>query len=43
MEETREAKLTELREKKLKAETLTLIDNELGKLEKELENEALVK
>ena len=43
MEETRENKLAELRAKKLKAETLTLIDKELGELEKELEDEVLAK
>ena len=43
MEETRENKLAELREKKGQAEILTLIDSELGRLEKELENETLVK
>ena len=41
MEKTRENKLAELREKKLKVETLELINDELGKIEKELECEVL--
>lgn len=43
MEETRENRLIELREKKQKQEILTLIDKELGEIQKELENDALVK
>ena len=42
MEETRENRLAELRAKKLEAEELTKIDNELGKELNELENDVLV-